>query len=283
MSSTISRLVDVWAFLDCVLDESFQELTTHIAFPGSEPNPKLITTIAERATSLKQLQINCINMKKDIYFEEAFAPVFLSLSALNCLTSLSLFMLPESHKSALKYLGSSCPLLSHLCVTGFTIEKRDILAIILGDLIDDLLPNDSKEAAWSDDTVIQELIVPPKFLSPLCISLRRLLFTDFEPKNDWPAPSKPYDPIGFSDSTLAFALRHLSSLEEFDGAAIKSNAIKILHRSGAPNQQIQLKLSEVCLEAFNRRETPVEPINLEHKPFSGLLLLRHILIMYQFY
>ncbi len=251
-----------------MLDESFKELTTPIAFPGCEPNPKLITTIAERASYLEKLQISFFMMKKTS--TEALIPVFLSLAGLNCLTSLSLFMLPESHKSVLKYLGSCCPLLSDLYVTGFTIEKRDILAIVLGELIDDLLPNDSKEAAWSNDTVLRGLVVPPKFLSSLCVSLKRLFFTDIDPKNEWAVYSEPYDPIGFSDSTLAFALRHLSSLEEFDGTAIKSKAIIILHHCGGTSKLIQSKFSQDCLEAFSRRVAPtVEPINLEQKSFSG--------------
>ena len=33
--------IDVCSFLDSVLDESFLQLETHVAFPGSAPNPEL--------------------------------------------------------------------------------------------------------------------------------------------------------------------------------------------------------------------------------------------------
>ena len=47
--------VDIWAFLDSVLDENLEDLETRIAFRGSEANAKLIFTIAKRSPRLKKL------------------------------------------------------------------------------------------------------------------------------------------------------------------------------------------------------------------------------------
>lgn len=60
MSATLRSLdlVDIWAFLDCVLDENFDELKTNVTYPNAQASAKLISTIAKRSPNLKTLRLN---------------------------------------------------------------------------------------------------------------------------------------------------------------------------------------------------------------------------------
>jgi len=52
-------LVDLWVFLDSILDDSFQELETRIVFrAATKGNTKLIPTIVKRSPQLRTLKLN---------------------------------------------------------------------------------------------------------------------------------------------------------------------------------------------------------------------------------
>ena len=253
--------VDVWVFLDCVLDSTFQELETHISFPKSEPNPKLITTIASRSPHLKKLKIDFKLMKKELPVEKLI-PVVTSLNSLHHLTSLSLFNLEEeSHSPILKFLGKSCPLLSHLSICGFLITKKDVLSIMLGDLVDHLFI-DNIEKPWMEDAVLQSFQVPAELLAPFCSTLRHLELENVH----WDSFSARYY------SPVVFLLRNLPLLEKLNGKNT-SMAVKILQNT---RLEAHTEFEKILREASSRSSASVQ-LNIEHnrliRPFSGILLL----------
>jgi len=79
--------------VDLVLGNGFVELETLVAFPGCEPNAKLIQTIAKRSPLLKKLELDFYLMKEGTN-SEILRPVILSLASLEHLTNL-LLMFPD--------------------------------------------------------------------------------------------------------------------------------------------------------------------------------------------
>ena len=57
-SDVPSILPEIWSFFECVLDDNFLELETHISLPNLDLNSKLIPTIASRAPLLEKLKID---------------------------------------------------------------------------------------------------------------------------------------------------------------------------------------------------------------------------------
>jgi len=240
------NIIDIWVFLECVLDDSVQELETHVAFPGTEPNPKLIPTIENRASFLTNLKLNFKSMKETTTVEKT-NQLITSLSSLECLTSLSLHHLPELHRSVLKFVGSSCPLLTHLSITGFRIMPLDILLIMLGDLAETLFPQYGEKKPWTEDDALRLLQVPPQLLTPLCFTLKHLQLEDV----DWDT-NATYS----CWSIVTFALRHLPSLEKMDGMStsfgvqsfISWNTLAEAMRSeGINGEQQQNRLDQILL------------------------------------
>jgi len=151
---------DIWVFLECILDESFKELDTHIAFPGTEPNPEVIPTIARRSSQLEKLEIKFSNMKKETNVEKV-EQVFLSLNNLKNLTSLHIDHLNDCHTSVLKFIGRACPLLTtlkvHFELKHRRLRMRHILAIVVGELVDKLIPpSDGNQSEESEDESMYE-------------------------------------------------------------------------------------------------------------------------------
>jgi len=189
-----------------VLDDTIKELETHVAFPGTEPNPKLIPAIENNASFLTNLKLNFKSMKGTTPIEKTNQMIS-SLSSLEYLTRLSLDQLPELHRSMLKFVGSSCPLLTHLSITGFRIMPHDVLLILLGDLAETLFPQYGEKKPWTEDDALRLLQVPPQLLTPLCFNLQNLRLDDV----DWDTN------VCSSCAIVTFCLRHLPSLEKMDG------------------------------------------------------------------
>ncbi len=216
-------MIEPWVFLECVLDSTFQELETHASFPDAEPDFKLVSTIVKQSSLLQKLKIDFSLMKEGIEVEKV-EPLITSLSPLHCLTSLNLFKLDGSHRSVLKFIGNSCPLLTHLSISGFHVSPKDILAIILGEFVDDLFPESSAtNVVWAENQCLDYLLAPPELLVPFCFTLRHLKLGDagWDMKSDecWSAAS--------------FALRHFPLLEKLDGYST-SFAIDILRGNWGP-------------------------------------------------
>jgi len=198
------NVIESWAFLDCVLDESFKELEIHAALPGSEPDSRLISTIAECSSELQELKIDFRLMKIPIEVEK-ICPLITSLSSLEYLTCLNLHQMREAHRSVLKLIGNASPLLTHLSISGFCVTANDIFSLIFGKFFDKLFPG-NRVFPQGPLALIELFQAPSEILTPFCFTLRHLqlsfgsdMYTD-----------KFY-------SLAAFILRHLPSLEKMDG------------------------------------------------------------------
>jgi len=191
------------------MDESFIELETHIAFPDTEPNLKLIPTIAVQSPLLEKLKLNFKLMNRGTEME-ILKPVILSLVYLEHLTHLSLQDVSDFHKSSLCYLGASCPSLTHLSITGLKVTNGMVRDIILGEQCC---------SVTIPEKAFGRLIVPSECLPPFCFTLKELQLGE---KGCF---------IELCDSVAAFALRHLPALQKMDESVPVCGAIKILHDS----------------------------------------------------
>jgi len=269
-------VVDLWAFLDCVLDESFEDLETYIAFPGCEPNEKLIATIAKRSPFLKKLKLDFSVMKKGTK-PKILSPLILPLLSLEHLTDLSLRLCKFDEKlrpTLLSLIGKSCPLLSRLEVEiDSVIKKEDVLAICMGELACDMNSGGSNECEWLQDDEFSRLKVPEKLLTPVCFTLKELslYWSTFGRVTDDGSSDK------FSVSYCAvFILRHLPLLEKLHMPFGECcSAIEHLHQQS----RSQLKFEKAALRHYkgppNINSKNLGIIFYIEKSFMNTVLYRH--------
>ncbi len=249
---------DACRILDCVLDHSFEKLEIHI--PASyglfQFVSNLISIIARRAPKLEQLEINIVrhpattSTPTTAITGDKLAPIS-NGSRLQYLKKLvlnnnrdaqlpGLTLLGPSHQSVLSLIGKYCPNLVDLSITGFIIKKKDIMGLILGELVDTLLPTSAYNEKWSENSVLESLRVPSKHLTPLCSTLKKLYCLS------------KYGQSSQCGSSPVFALRHLSALTnmDFDEAYQQRNptlqAIKMLHKNIGVDEKIQQEFDQVC-------------------------------------
>lgn len=268
-------IVDVWPFLNCVLDETFLELNTHTGFPDSEPNPKLISTINKRSPLLKKLNLDCTPMKSETKIKN-LRPFILSLSSLEHLQVLELFWSKENeHLSGrvLSLIGKTCPLLTRLkIVQNSIITKRDIMAIVLGELVDELLPEKEtpKEPTWLEYDRLTRLEVPPQLITPICSSLQELhLFWEWENALQLKDP----EDLELELPIIIFILRHFSSLIHLKGDKIFVPEALIDLQEMLKPIKFQPVFEKACQEALNRMPNSTSLIaqrNLRNVPFTFL-------------
>jgi len=234
-------------------------LQTHIAFPGAEPTGNVVDVIADKSPLLKKLEITFEVMLKKKGDVVKLKPMFLSMSLLHHLTSLNLDFFNKSHKSLVSLLAKSCPLLSHLTIKAFNnVDKKYmVLAIVLGELVNHLVPNYDENPYWSKDENLWFLRVPPEIRTTLCSTLRHLALTEvYEEDYDLDDGSNYA-----SDSLAAFALRHLPFLEELDLNETTSIGVKILHIPGmTENVEIQAAFENMCRDSYD--EAPPRNVGL---------------------
>lgn len=247
---------DIWVFLDCVLDASFVELDTHIVFPKTEPNEKVIQIIGYRSPNIETLKLNFEMVMKKTPLEK-LKPIVISLNVLTNLTSLSLYCLNKHHRAILNYVGHSCPKLEHFCVTGFRIVKKDLLALILGDTLD-LFPG--KDVILEEESDIHKFQILPQYLAPLCSSLQHLQLEDLEEKKKL---RKSCEYSGLSYSAVAFAIRHMTILHRIDHSSSSvSSAVKLLNQN---SKEIYEETDDI------NRSLRLPHSMTTNKPFSGIV------------
>jgi len=108
--------IDVWVFLDAVLDDSCKELKTFIALPISSernlPDDKLIPTILKWSPLVEKLTINCMPIDGGEYDEGdemvvETKSIFRSLRSLQHLSHLCLHSIYGDQRfTALSLIGS---------------------------------------------------------------------------------------------------------------------------------------------------------------------------------
>ena len=173
-------IVDIWALLECVLDCNFKKLSTHVAFPGTEPNPKLITVISECSPHLEKLMLTFKLMKAETKLE-TLKPFILSLKSLEHLTDLKLVEMNENLRpTLLSLIGISCPVLSRLVVKSAAgagcITKEEILALLIGERALGMIPKTSEdpEPECLEDSQFACLELSRTPLTPMCYTLKEL-------------------------------------------------------------------------------------------------------------
>jgi len=216
-------VIDICSFLDSVLDENFLQLETNVTFPGSEPSPDLLSTIALCSPQLRELKLDFYSYG-DTYMKLDIG----SLTSLEHLTHLSLSSIlnHELRLTALSLVGKWCPLLTHLSIFGgYPVGNQEILSLVLGETMISLFPNDDYVRASRYDRKLDYLKVPQERLTPICSTLRELIYDDCDEEL---LESCHYTTI--SSSTVAFALRHLPFLTYLGSPVLTCCGIKKLFK-----------------------------------------------------
>lgn len=254
-----------------MLDESFTKLKTHIAYRHSAPSTKLIPTIAKRSPLLQKLTINFEPIEDGYEVLNGGQMVELK-SAIRSLRSLQhlthLFLLgSEERLTVLSLIGEACPSLFHLSldVTEIEMEKEDILALIFGEFINNLMALNyysRKCPSWCEDESLQHLVLPSEYLTPICHSLREFRFfknsDEEEGHND------------VTDSVATFFLRHLPLLQKVDKRIPTSLAVMNLHKNSITEEEdSQEEFQKAIREATERTGTTPPQRNLNATSFSG--------------
>ena len=257
------QISDIWVFLDCVLDTSFTELYTHVAFPRSEPNEKIVQIIGHRSPNIKTLELD-FEMVMEQTSLEKLKPIVTSLSGLVHLTSLSLHCLSKHHRNILNCIGYSCPKLKHFSVTGFQIVNQDILALVLGDALN-LFPE--KQVMLEEETDIHKFEIAPEYLAPFCSTLQHLELEYIDEKDKLQELRKSREYRGVASSAFAFAIRHMKNLRRID------------HSSSLVISSVQL-LIQNSKEIYEEMDNVNGPLRLPHSiptnvPFSGIVYFVH--------
>ena len=125
-------IIDICSFLDSILDDSFNcQLETHVTFPGTEPNPELVITIAKQTPELQKLKLN-FQFYRETCIEKV-ETLMGSLSSLEHLTHLTLLSCWELKPTVWSVVGKCCPVLTHLNIFGGNpVGNQEILSLILG-------------------------------------------------------------------------------------------------------------------------------------------------------
>lgn len=202
------------------MDNSFEELKIHAAFPGAEPNRKLIPIVAKQSPLLKKLKLDFSVMNSETELKK-LKYVIRSLKLLKHLTDLSLDLRKveeELRPTLLSLISKACPLLSRLEVAGDgDFKNAEILAIFTGKVDDDVVEKTSEEPTEEPQGIsLERLELSRTSLAPVCFTLKEFrLLSSAE----------------FPASTAAFILRHLPLLEVFHipGSSPISTAVKIIH------------------------------------------------------
>ena len=259
---------DIWVFLDCVLDSSFTELETHVVFPKSELNEKLVQIICHHSPNIRTLKLNFEMVMKKTPLEK-LKPIVTSLSSFVHLTSLSLYCLNKRQRNMLNFVGYSCPKLQHFCITGFPIVKKDILALVIGDALN-LFPV-IKEIMLEEESDIHKFRISPEFLTPLCSTLQHLQLEDLGERNRL---KKSCEFTGLPYSAVAFVLCHMKNLHRIDHSSSSvSSAVNFLSRNSE--------------EKYVERNSVNGSLSLIHSmtenvSFSGIIIFFTIYILFSY-
>jgi len=114
------------------------------------------------------------NITDQVKVIEEVKPMIRSLDSLQNLTHLLLFGIGEEVTfTVFSLVGKSCPKLNHLTVEKYSMWAKPLLALIFGELLNDLADfNNEAESSWWRDDALTNLVVPIEFLTPICSSLR---------------------------------------------------------------------------------------------------------------
>jgi len=204
-------LADHWLFLDCVLGESCEKISS------ASVSDRLTSVISKRAPSLMKLGINFRAMDRIGFsrgLEWRLSALIRPLASLEFLTRLSLSeMTPPVSTSVMGLIGEAGLSLSSLTikhVNGNENLEEDMLALIMGRFV--YLLKSEERPSWFRHGELGRTDVPHEYRTPVCTSLRVLNYASLE----------------WSAALAAFTMRNIPSLQDFDYATI-SGGIEMLH------------------------------------------------------
>lgn len=259
----VCSLVDIWVFFNCVLDDNIKELKIHSTFPDSELNLQLIPTIAYWSPLLTELYIDFQLMKRTGDGTERLKLVITSMSSLQHLTDLTMLGLKRKERyCALSLIGTSCPSLTSFAVNAAFMDKKDILAFILGEFANVLLDSE-EEPPWCEDVALQDLVIPSELRTPVCSKLREFLII-----------ARFYDTENYcriSKYAAAFALRNLPLLQKMSVRIPTSLAVELIDGTTeeAKVSQVANMFAKSCREAAKRVENISVHESLKRSSLSG--------------
>lgn len=268
------NITDGWMLLDAVLDNSIKELETHIAFPDSAPCSKLIPTIAKWSPLLKKLTLN-FKLIMDHYgekwnMEPELKTSIRPLRSLQHLTHLSLYQIWwEQRFTVLSLIGKACPSVSHLSVDGAVMGKRDLLALIFGEFVNDLMGFD--ESLWNRGSGLEHFVVPPEYITPICSSIQELRLIR---KETYICGVDFYDDHNdIHHSEAAFLIRHLPLLKVVDKYFPTSVALVTTLQATIDNSEEAIncreKYQKAFQEALKRSKSTSPPPIFSATSFNG--------------
>jgi hypothetical protein len=218
-------------------------------------------------------------------------PIISSLSTLTHLTSLSLYHLNKRHRGLLKFIGTSCPKLHHLCITGFKILNEDIFALLLGEKLNQFPDKEKIE----DKNDIIKLKIMPEVLSPFCFTLQHLQLEELIEEKQKFKNSHEFiilqrimeledlkeEKIRLYPASVALLLRHVPNLRLIDHHSSSVRfAIKLLHQILKANQNLGSNHTDISVKD-NKDQTHLRlpsPLMITNSPFSGKFILNIYLI-----
>jgi len=258
-------IMDVCTILDSTLDECVTKLKICIPYSTLKLFPLVMSIISRRSPQLEELVVTFCTIKPTPILAkmEVLQPVVMTSQSdfrLHSLTKLSLSYSLYNWNSGLKMCASPqvplravdepcqyilgavaklCPSLAKLDIFGFHVRKQDLFDLVIGEWNDSLFPTDSHQ--WSVDSTIKGLNVPSEFLTPLCFTLKRLLFNS-DRDTDVPTPSV---------SMCTFVFRHLPHLEEFLRCADSVKVSKAFYKTEMIENK-QAEFEEHCRHVADR-------------------------------
>jgi hypothetical protein len=221
---------DAADFLDCVLNDKFTEIC--IQNPAIEKIDAILAVVYNKSPNISSLNVNYCRQNLLLSNRLNEQGILLVLQKFTHLTSLQLDFLPENCSTLLCKLGVNCPQLIHLSLGSFFFGNEHGFALILGEGAR-LFPVYEQLDWYSERNSTHELEFDPSCLTPLCKTLKSLEITRY----DYPDHKfVTYFLSAFNNphSTLGFALRHLTNLEEIKldlpYLLLPAYAVQALHR-----------------------------------------------------
>ena len=226
----VDRPVDLYSFLDCILDNSFTILNF---FPIPLPSEAVgsdgqlyLTKVVDLLTA-RCPDLYCLWIKHDLQWQisrEMQATYSKSFFGLKNLTNLSLTQLSNSDDfiQFFTHLGNSCPNLDHLKFIEHTLNigMKQLLALVLGEEVDQFMQKFITEQEEPENN-IHLLQFPDDATTPICRSLIKLEII-YNSETELNFASKAHE------SAMAFLLRNMPNLEKLD---VRYNAYPVVHSS----------------------------------------------------
>ncbi len=188
--------------------------------------------------------------------EEQLRQFIQSLASLVNLKELRLFGLsPTERYLVLTLIGKSCPSLTHLSVNGAKMCKKDILALVLGEFINNLYDSE-EEPSWCEDGGVETLVIPSEFRTPICFTLQELRLIKEENSKDIESAA------AICPSTAAFTVSNFPLLVQVDKRIPINIGTVCLY---IVEKESQEEFLTACQNAAERNGKSVDEFYYSHK------------------